>query len=160
MAREHRFETALAWTGTTAGGYRDYDRNHRVSVPAAGLELTVSADAAFRGDPAQVNPEQLVLAAASSCQLLSFLAVAAREDIVVLGYADAAEAVMPVSREPMSIARITLRPVITVAAGTDHEAVVRAAHRGHEECFIANSLRSEVVVEVTVREAGGPPGPS
>lgn len=160
MAREHRFETTVAWQGSTAGGYRDYNRNHSVRVPAAGLDLATSADSAFRGDARRVNPEQLVLAAASSCQLLAFLAVAAREGLDVRGYTDDAEAVMPVTREPMSITKIVLRPVVTVAPGTDHDAVRRAAAQGHDECFIANSLRSEVVVEVTVREADASPSPS
>ncbi|GAB2457701.1 OsmC family protein [Jatrophihabitans fulvus] len=150
--REHRFVTELTWAGSTAAGYREYGRDHTVRVPEAGLELRATADAAFRGDPSLVNPEQLLLAAASSCQLLAFLAVAARHDIDVRDYTDTAEAVMPVTREPMSITRIVLRPVVTVARGTDHEAVVRALHQGHDECFIANSLRSEIVLDPTVRD--------
>lgn len=153
MAHEHLFATQIQWQGSTAVGYRDYDRNHHVRVPAPGLELVASSEAAFRGDATKANPEQLLLAAASSCQLLAFLAVAARNGIDVLDYSDDAEAVMPVTREPMSITRIMLRPVITVAAGTDPDAVIRAAHQGHDECFIANSLRTEVVVEPVVVSA-------
>ncbi|SHG48072.1 Organic hydroperoxide reductase OsmC/OhrA [Jatrophihabitans endophyticus] len=154
MAREHHFASRLRWSGSTAAGYRGYERTHTVTTPPAAQALQVSAAPAFLGDETHANPEQLVLAAASSCQLLSFLAEAARAGIEVVDYADDAAAVMPVTRGPMAITRIELRPVITVAAGTNHEAVERAAHRGHEQCFIANSLRSEVVVEVTVREAG------
>jgi organic hydroperoxide reductase OsmC/OhrA len=150
MAREHHFGSQLRWQGSTAGGYRDYDRNHTVRTPPAAAELGVSAAPAFLGDESSTNPEQLVLAAASSCQLLSFLAVAARAGIDVLEYTDDAEAVMPVTREPMRLARIVLRPTVVVAAGTDPEAVRRASDEGHEQCFIANSLNTEVVVEVTV----------
>jgi peroxiredoxin-like protein len=152
MAHEHHFTAQLAWQGSTAAGYRAYDRNHRVRTPPARAELEVSAAPAFLGDEALTNPEQLVLAAASSCQLLSFLAVAAQAGIEVLEYTDDAEAVMPVTRGPMRIARIVLRPTVVVAAGTDAEAVRKAVDEGHQQCFIANSLNTEVVVEVTILE--------
>jgi organic hydroperoxide reductase OsmC/OhrA len=164
MATTHRFRTELAWSGTTAGGYRDYPRTHRVTLPTAPaepaepasphFELPVSADVAFRGDPTLPNPEQLLLAAASSCQLLSFLAVAARAGVEVLEYADEAEAEMPVTREPMRITRIVLRPRVVVAAGTDVDVVVPMLHQAHDECFIANSLTSQVVLEPTVVVVG------
>ena len=63
------------------------------SPPTAHLEL--SSDPAFGGRPERLNPEQLLLMAASSCQLLSFLAVAARARLDVIAYEDEAEAMMP-----------------------------------------------------------------
>ena len=77
------------------------------------VDLDVSADPAFRGDPALVNPEQLVVVAASSCQLMSFLAAAALAHIDVVSYEDDAEGEMPEER-PIRITRITLRPRIVV----------------------------------------------
>ena len=84
MAHEHRFQARLEWAGSTAGGYAGYERSHQVTTPPVAGELALSAAPAFRGDAEQRNPEQLVLAAASSCQLLSFLACAARAGIEVL----------------------------------------------------------------------------
>lgn len=150
MAGVHHFRTELRWRGSTAGGYRSYSRDHAVAVAPAAAELTVSADRAFRGDPALPNPEQLLLAAAASCQLLSFLAVAARAGIDVVDYADRAEAEMAVTREPMRITRITLRPRIVVAAGTDPARIPALVARAHEECFVANTLATEMVIEPTV----------
>ncbi|MBM9467571.1 OsmC family protein [Nakamurella leprariae] len=149
--RVHRFTSALRWSGSTAGGYRDYSRAHHVTLPPTDTRLTVTADAAFRGDAALPNPEQLLLAAAASCQLLSFLALAAVAGVDVLSYSDEAEAEMPVTREAMRITRIVLRPHIEVAEGTDTERVVAMVHQGHDECFIANTLNAEVVVEPTVQ---------
>ncbi len=158
MAYEHRFQARLEWAGSTTGGYTGYERSHQVATPPVAAELALSAAPAFRGDADRRNPEQLVLAAASSCQLLSFLACAARAGIEVCEYADDAEALMPVTREPMRITRITLRPRITVAPGTDHSAVRQAVAQGHDECFIANSLRSEIVVEPTIETVGSRSG--
>ena len=118
-----------------------------MSVPPAETELALSADPAFHGDPARLNPEQLLLAAASSCQLLSFLAIAARARINVVAYSDDAEAVMPEDVEPIRITRITLRPVIVVAGEVDERRLLRYVQLAHEQCFIANSLSSETVVE-------------
>lgn len=144
----HTYATHLTWSGSTGAGIRDYSREHEVTAPPALTGLRLSADPAFRGDPALLNPELLLVAAASSCQLLSFLAVAARAGVDVVGYADEAEGFMDDARAPARISRITLRPRITT--GADPEQVARLVHQGHEQCYIANSLSTEVVVEPTV----------
>jgi organic hydroperoxide reductase OsmC/OhrA len=148
----HTYTTTLSWQGTTGVGYEEYDRTHRVTLPPARGELVLSSDAAFRGDAGLANPELLLLAAASSCQLLSFLAVAARARIDVLEYRDEAEAVMP-DAEPTRITRIALRPRIVVRAGTTTNRLRRLVELAHRHCFIANSLTSEVVVEPVIEEA-------
>jgi organic hydroperoxide reductase OsmC/OhrA len=154
MARQstqHTYAARLAWSGDTGLGYRDYDRNHTVGPD--GIALDVSADPAFRGDASRLNPEQLLVMAASSCQLLSFLALAARKRVRVTAYEDDASGVMPMRPEdggPVRVTEIVLRPRITVAAGTDHALVVELVHQGHDECYIANSLTTEVRVEPTI----------
>lgn len=144
----HTYASRLSWSGSTGAGYSGYDRAHTMQV--AGTELALSADAAFGGDPARVNPEQLLLAAASSCQLLSFLAVAAFAEVDVVGYADDAEAVMPTDAQPARITRIVLRPRVTVTAGTDAGRVRGLLDQAHELCFIANTLTADVVLEPEV----------
>lgn len=148
--RDHTYAARLEWTGSTGVGYRVYPRAHRASAAPASAQLELSADRAFRGDPTLLNPEQLVVMAASSCQLLSFLAVAAREDVVVLGYQDDAQGVMPLKADPMRITRITLRPRITVATDTPEDTVHRIAKQAHRECFIANTLTADIEIEVSV----------
>ncbi len=115
--------------------------------------LRLSADPAFRGDPTRHNPEQLLLAAASSCQLLSFLALASRKGMDVLAYSDGAEAVMPTDVTPVWITDIVLRPQILVARGTDHEQVLRLVDRAHEQCYVADTLNAGVRLEPVVQEA-------
>lgn len=153
----HRYRTSLAWAGSTGAGYEAYDRTHEVVAHPVAEPLVISADPAFRGDPAHRNPEQLVVLAASSCQLLAFLAVAARARIDVVGYEDEATAEMPEGDAPVRLTQIVLRPVITVRSVDGRptaERVRRLAAVAHRECYIANSLRTEVVVEAEVRFAG------
>ncbi len=153
MTHTHTYHSRLSWQGTTAVGYETYDRTHRVAVPPADGELILSSDPAFNGDEHLPNPEQLLLAAASSCQLLSFLAIAARSRVEVLAYDDDADAVMPEEEKPMRITRITLRPRISVAAGSDLDRVRRMVESAHESCYIANTLTAEILIEPVIEHA-------
>ena len=146
----HRYHATCRWAGDTAIGYESYDRAHTSSAPPASAELMLSADPAFLGDPEKLNPVQLVVVAASSCQLLSFLAIAARAGVQVLEYDDRAEAEMPEDDKPMRLTKITLRPRIVVGPGVKEERVLKLTEMAHKQCYIANSLSTEVAVEPTV----------
>lgn len=152
----HHYTARVAWSGSTAEGYAFYDRSHAASCPPAPDDLTLSADPAFEGDPARLNPEQLLVLAASSCQLLSFLAVAARARVDVVGYEDDAEGVMPEADRPMRITRIVLRPRITIRGETpDDDRLHQLVETAHRHCFVASSLTTEIVMEPTfIRTAG------
>jgi organic hydroperoxide reductase OsmC/OhrA len=147
----HVYEVWCSWSGSTGVGYDGYRRDHEVSAPPADGRLMLSSDPAFRGDPTRWNPEQLLVGAAASCQLLSFLAVAARARLDVVGYEDDAVGEMPESEEPAWITRIVLRPRITMAPTAMGEAQIRhLVGVAHRQCYIANSLKTEVVVEPTI----------
>src|SRR3712207_4244678 len=105
MGTEHRYAGRVLWQGSTGLGYDGYGRAHEGSSPPAEAALALSSDPAFRGDPALLNPEQLLVLSASSCQLLSFLAVAARARIDVVAYEDEAEGVMPEDDKPVRVTR-------------------------------------------------------
>ena len=153
--KTHNYCSRLEWSGATADGYDHYDRTHTVSSPPAPARLKLSSDPAFRGAAELQNPEQLLLVAASSCQLLSFLAIMARARLNVVGYTDEASAVMPEDSEPMRITLITLRPRIVIEGAVDEERVRRYVGLAHEGCFIANSLSTEIVIEPRIEAAGG-----
>ncbi len=155
MSEVHHYRCRLDWSGSTAEGYDAYDREHRVTCPPADSELRLSSDPAFLGSPDLLNPEQLLLAAASSCQMLSFLAYAARARIDVVSYVDEAEGIMPEDDKPMRITEIVLRPRIVIAGDADEERVRRFVERAHEACFIANSLRSDITIEPQIELAPG-----
>lgn len=142
----HTYTSALHWAGGTPD-YDSYSRRHEITV--AGTKLTASADPAFRGDAGVPNPEQLVLAAASSCQLLSFLAAAALSGVDVLEYRDNAEAVMPGDQQPMRLASIVLRPRIVVRGASTGQ-VDRLLRKAHNQCYIANSLNADIRLEPSI----------
>lgn len=144
---EHHYETRLNWSGSTGAGYRSYGRGHEVAI--AGKMLAVSADPAFLGDPRLPNPEQLLLAAASSCQLLSFLALAALAKIDVVKYEDDARAVMPETGTKTQITEINLHVNVIVRQADERE-VLRLIETAHEQCYIANTLNAQVVIHPTV----------
>jgi organic hydroperoxide reductase OsmC/OhrA len=152
----HTYLARVEWTGSTGAGYRAYPRAHTAWTPPATEGFDLSADPHFRGDADLPNPEQLLVLAASSCQLLSFLAVATRAGLDVVAYEDDAVGEMPAEVTPQRITRITLRPVVTVAGKVEAGLVVRLLHEGHEGCYIASSLTTEVVLEPTIRGAVGP----
>lgn len=149
----HAYATSVTWSGSTGSGHHAYSRTHKASAPPVAVALALSADPAFRGEPTHLNPEQLLVMATSSCQLLSFLAVAAQHQVDVLRYDDAAQGFMDDRDEPARISRVVLSPTIAVAAGTDHDEVVRLAGVAHDGCYIANSLTTHVALHVTVVEA-------
>ena len=151
----HSYRAQVRWEGSTGVGYRAYPRAHSAFVPPATEGFDLSADPHFRGDADLPNPEQLLVLAASSCQLLSFLAVAARAGIDVVGYADDATGEMPADAVPLRIKRVVLRPVVTVRGEVAPERVEELLHRAHEECYVASSLRSEVVLEPRVEVVAG-----
>jgi organic hydroperoxide reductase OsmC/OhrA len=109
-------------------------------------------------DPAAVDPEEALVASASSCHMLWFLSLAAEQGYVIDSYSDAAEAQMgPIGFGRQGILAIVLHPRVTFSAArrADDDAV-RALHEvAHERCYIANSLRSEVRVEGSWRMADG-----
>ena len=145
----HRYTVGCTWQGSTADGYEAYDRGHEAIAPPAVPTLSLSSDPSFRGDPQLLNPEQLLVIAASSCQLLSFLAVAARARIDVVEYRDEAEGVMPEDDPPLRITRIVLRPAITVRGDVAESRLTHLCEVAHRECFIASSLTTDIVVEPT-----------
>jgi organic hydroperoxide reductase OsmC/OhrA len=147
MALTHTYTTELSWRGSTGEGYESYDRTHTVGP------LQLSSDPAFRGNAALLNPEQLLVMAACSCQLLSFLAVAARARLDVVAYEDRAEGEMPEDNKPVRITRIVLKPRITMRAGVTEERVRHLVEVAHRECYIANSLKTEVFVQPTIQFA-------
>lgn len=146
----HRYTVGCHWSGSTGNGYLTYDRGHEARVSPDVTALQLSADPAFHGDARLLNPEQLLVTAVVSCQLLSFLAVAARARVEVRAYEDNGEGVMPEDEPPVRLTVIALHPRIRVAPGTSEARVLHLVEVAHRECFIANSLSTEIRIEPTV----------
>ena len=126
--RIHRYQARLRWTGSTGAGWAEYDRDHTLAAPPAEQELRLTTGEA-QGNERLLNPEQLVVMAASSCQMLWFLHLAAKSRIDVVRYEDRADGEMPEDDPPVRLTRITLRPRIEVAGGAPEERVLRLSRR-------------------------------
>ena len=120
-----------------------------MTAPPAEQEIRLTTGES-KGDPAVLNPEQLLLMAASSCQLLWFLHLAAKARVDVVAYEDDASAVMPEEEVPVRITEITLRPRITVTGDASDERVEKLVEQAHGYCYIANSLTCAMEIEPTV----------
>jgi organic hydroperoxide reductase OsmC/OhrA len=129
--------------------YDNYSRDHEWRFDG-GVTVPGSANPAYLGtDSGTVDPEEAFVAALSSCHMLTFLAIAAKKRLVVDSYVDHAVGVMAKNEAGrMAVTRVTLHPEIVFAAEAPDEAVLdRLHHLSHQECFIANSVTTEVVVE-------------
>lgn len=100
-------------------------------------------------DPSAVDPEELLVAALSNCHMLTFLHKAREAGFVVASYRDEAEGVMRKTAEgKIALTRVTLRPYIVFKGNGPGDAELDALHHAaHEDCFIASSVKTEVVVE-------------
>jgi organic hydroperoxide reductase OsmC/OhrA len=146
MPKEHRYQLGLKWTGADRGpttSYKAYSREYVVEIEGK-PPLRGSADPLFRGDASLHNPEDLLVAALSSCHMLSFLAEASRADLLVLAYSDAAEGIMNFEGGGGHFVGVTLHPRVTVPAGTDPALVERLHAQAHSNCFIARSVNFPV----------------
>lgn len=156
--KEHRYAVAVEWTGNTGtgtAGYRAYERSHEISAPGQPkAPIPGSSDPAFRGDPARWNPEELLVAALSACHKLAYLHLCAVAGVVVTEYVDRAEGWMTEGADGGGrFRRVVLRPVVTLAPGSDAERA-RALHRdAHRLCFIASSVNFPVEHEPEIRAA-------
>ncbi len=154
VTREHSYALDLVWTGNTGSGtsgYRDYRREYVITADGK-PSLTGSADRAFFGDPALHNPEDLLVAALSSCHLLSYLALAARAGIVVTSYRDHAEGMMAENGWGGGrFTKVVLRPDVVVAEAADVGRATELHEDAAKACFVAASVNFPVEHEPVVR---------
>ncbi|WP_349368817.1 OsmC family protein [Salinarimonas sp.] len=150
---DHLYTATVRWArgdGDFLGSA--YDRGHTwifdggIEVPASASPLNVP----FPWSRAEaVDPEEAFVAAIASCHMLVFLSIAAKKRFLVEAYEDAARGVMtPNADGKLWVSRVTLDPKIAWAGERRPDAATIAAmhHLTHRECFIANSVRTEIVV--------------
>ena len=145
------------WTLEEGGDFPKgrYSRGHSVLF-GSGVNVPGTASHQVVGNkwaaPNAVDPEEMLVGAINTCHMLSFLHVAREAGFVVTAYRDAAVGVMEKRDDgEMWVSKVTLRPEITYQGRRPSEAEAHAMHhRAHEMCFIANSVKTEIVVEEVV----------
>jgi organic hydroperoxide reductase OsmC/OhrA len=150
----HDYKARLVWDGNLGDGtstYAGYGRKYRVQF-AGKPDLPGSADPIFRGDANVYNPEDLFVASLSSCHLLSYLALCARSKINVVAYEDDASGTMVMRPDGGGkFESVTLRPSVTIAAGSDAKRAMDLHETAHDMCFIAASVNIPVLHEPMIR---------
>lgn len=130
-----------------------FSRAHRwrfdggADVPGSASPLIVPPPLS---DPAAIDPEEAFVAAIASCHMLWFLALAARAGFVVDHYRDAAIGIMEnIESGKQAITRVTLRPDIGFSGDKQPspDELQTLHHKAHDNCFIANSVRTQITVE-------------
>jgi organic hydroperoxide reductase OsmC/OhrA len=148
------YSADVIWRRSAGEAFIDsrYSRAHEwrfdggVVVPASSAAASVPLP---YSKSENVDPEEALLAATSACHMLWFLSLAARSRFVVDAYEDHALGTMAADeRGRKSITRIVLRPKVRFSGARPPDAagVEQLHHEAHEQCYVANSLRSEITV--------------
>jgi len=148
MSEHH---ASVVWKRTSADfTYDTYNRAHEMRFKSGDIVLAASSAPAFKGDADRVDPEEAYVASLSSCHMLTFLAICARKRLTVESYEDDAVGYLEKkdSKGKLWISRVTLSPRVVFAPGTavDEATLEQIHHLSHEECFIANSVNTEIAV--------------
>ena len=152
----HEYRATVQWKrGDAKFTDQRYSRGHSwsfdggITVPASSSPLSVRLPFSVAE---AVDPEEAFVAAVSSCHMLTFLYVAAKQGFVVDSYADEAVGEMTKNeRGKMWVSKVTLAPAIAFTGEKlpTPDQLDELHHLAHEECFIANSVKSEIVVQGT-----------
>ena len=144
---EHK--VTLKWErGGTEFSYQRYPRDHTWSFDG-GHTMTATAAPAYLGNPANVDPEEAFVASLASCHMLTFLSIACKKKFVLDSYEDEAVGHMEKNADgKLAITRVELRPKITWSGNRrpSVEELDKMHHAAHENCFIANSVKTNVTV--------------
>lgn len=144
------FHARLEWLESDEGStldYGAYSRTHHLKCPEK-KEIVMSAAPQYKGNSTLHNPEELFTASIASCQMLTYLALAAFSEIRILAYTDDAEGILKVdNRKKRWITRVILRPKILITKESDREKALSLVERAHKQCFIASSVNTEIINE-------------
>jgi len=129
--------------------YQTYNRDHDW-IFDAGISVRASAAPAYLGSERCVDPEEAFVASLSSCHMLTFLAIACKKRFVVDGYHDHAVGILEKDTAGrLAITKVTLHPQVRFGGerAPNPEELAQLHEQAHHACFIANSVKTEVLVE-------------
>lgn len=152
------YSAKISWSRASDENYIDnkYSRGHEWIFDGG---ITVQASSSPHVVPlpysveANVDPEEAFVASLSSCHMLFFLSIAARQKYVVDSYVDDAVGIMEKDSDGnISMTKVTLRPHVQFSGDKEPtmEQLEKMHHQAHEQCFIANSVKTQVVTEIIV----------
>ncbi len=143
----HNYKLSVKWTGNQGSGtsnYKDFERSYNIQIENKAAILG-SSDPEFRGDKTKHNPEELLLASVSSCNMLWNWHLCAENKIIITDYIDIVTAVLEETEDGNGkFSSITLNPTITITEITITEKATELHKKANEFCFVANSLNFKV----------------
>lgn len=149
---KHQYVAEINWTADGSSFLEGkYSRAHRWSFDG-GIEIDASASPLVVPFPYSredaVDPEEAYVAAISSCHMLTFLYLASKEGIDILNYRDRAIGYMePLPSGRMAVTLVKLNPEIAYNGTEPDKSVLdRLHHDAHEQCFISNSIKTDVMI--------------
>ena len=151
--KQHVYETQVDWTGNDGPGtshYTSYRRDHVIFAPQH-PPIPASSDPSFRGDASRYNPEQLLVAALSSCHMLWYLHLCAVNGVNVVNYRSAATGWMDEHADGSGeFVRVLLKPNVTVTRADDISKAQALHAEAHRFCFIARSVKFPVEISAEI----------
>lgn len=146
---EHR--ASISWERDTQDfDYDTFSRDHLWNLDT-GAQIEASSAPDYKGSLGRVDPEKALVAAIASCHMLTFLAIAARKRIAVASYEDSAVGYLEKNLDgKIAVTRTVLSPKVTFDLGTElsEEELARLHDSAHRNCFIANSVKTEVTIDL------------
>lgn len=142
---DHR--VTLSWNRNgSAFGYKEYSRDHSLDF-GHGVAIQASAAAEYLGTAELPDPEQAYVGSLSSCHMLTFLAFCSLQNLTLESYTDEAVGFLEKGENGKPVlGRVELHPRTTFAEGIEvsAEKLAELHHKAHEECFLANSVKTEI----------------
>lgn len=150
MSEVHTYRTAARWTGQRSG---------EVEAEGVAEPLRFSAPPEFQGEAGLWSPETFFLAAANTCFLTTFIAIAEFSKLELVGVEMAAEAHLErVPGQGYRFTEVVVRPVVTLAHEADREKAARLLEKAEKSCIVARSLQTPLRVEASLRAEAAVPG--
>lgn len=155
------YKATIHWQRSDNEKFNDnrYSRKHMWSfdndldIPAAASPHVVPTQFT---DASAVDPEEAFVASLSSCHMLWFLSLAADKGFVVEDYKDVADGILEKNQDQkLAMTKVTLQPVVTFSksAVPDQKIFDELHHTAHEKCYIANSVKTKINIEATLKTA-------
>jgi organic hydroperoxide reductase OsmC/OhrA len=155
----HQFETTLYWPASATQvlpPVATFSRNNILGGTGK-PDVPGSSPTIFGGDSSRYNPEELLLMSLAQCHMLTYLAIAAKKQLSILGYEDRAIGTLGLgefgAKGKMSMQQVVLHPRVTVAKGTNLADAEAIHEKAHANCFIANSVNFPVTFKAEIVEA-------
>lgn len=143
--RSFHFQNQLVWN----------DGRHGSALVDGKPVLQISSPAEFKGDPGCWSPEDMFVAAASACLLMTFIAYAQREELEMVKYESSADGTLEFADGRYRFTEVILRPRLVFKTEEDAEIAEMVIEQAHRDCIITNSVSSEIKLEPEISVEAG-----